>query len=262
MLLLGTISLITSIGCNSSILAFIGLGLVFWGAILLYVKPEEYARKTLVEALLSPSLTTLNQMIQDLGYKGDATYLPPKYFANPENTKIYISQYKHTNLPTPEQIQNYENQTMARTTQGLLITPTGIQLSKLLEESLGTSFIKTDLKSLKEKLPKLFIEDLEIAENLEVQEENDPTERKEYKTASGTQMKNTTIRAKITKPIIGNLSTVPEVPSELVSSIVSPICSVIAIALTKASGKPVQITDIKSSEDDNTLEATFEVIED
>jgi hypothetical protein len=32
MLLPGTISLIASIGYNSSILAFIGLGLVFWGA--------------------------------------------------------------------------------------------------------------------------------------------------------------------------------------------------------------------------------------
>ena len=91
MLLLGAISLAASIIYNSSILAFIGLGLVFWGAVLLYIRPEEYTRKTLLEAALSPPLTTLNQMIQKLDYKGDATYLPPKYFTNPETTKVCIS---------------------------------------------------------------------------------------------------------------------------------------------------------------------------
>jgi len=262
MLLLGTISLTASIGYNSSILAFIGLGLVFWGAILLYIKPAEYARKTLMEAVLSPSLTTLNQMIQDLGYKGDATYLPPKYFANPENTKIYISKYKHTNIPTPEQIQNYENQPIARTTQGLLITPLGIQLVKLLEESLGTSFIKTDLKNLQQKLPKLIIEDLEIAENLEIQEQNGQTERKEDPSASGTQMKNTTIHAKISRPIFGNMLKDAEDPTQLASSITCPVCSAIAMAITKATGKPVRITDTKSSEDGNVIETTYEIIED
>jgi hypothetical protein len=252
----------TSIGYNSSILAFIGLGLIFWGAILLYVKPEEYARKTLMEAALSPSLITLNQMIQELGYKGDATYLPPKYFTNPETTKICISKYKHTNLPTPELIQPYENQPVTRTTQGLLITPPGIQLSKLLEESLGTSFIKTDLKNLQQKLPKLIIEDLEIAENLEIQEENNPTERKEDPAALGTQMKNTTIHAKITRPIYGNMLKNTDDSSQLASSITCPVCSAIAIAITKATGKPVRIIDTKSSEDGNVIETTFEIIED
>jgi hypothetical protein len=82
MLLLGTASLAASIGYNSSILAFIGLGLAFWGAVLLYIRPEEYTKKTLLEAALSSSLVTLDQMIKELGYTGDATYLPPKYFTD------------------------------------------------------------------------------------------------------------------------------------------------------------------------------------
>ncbi len=262
MLLLGTVSLAVSISYNSSILAFIGLGLVFWGAVLLYIKPEAYSKRTLLEAVSSPSLITLNQMIQELGYKGDATYLPPKYFTDPETTKIYIPKQKSEILPSPEQIQIYEKQPVARTTQGILLTPPGIQLSKLLEKSLGTTFIKTDLKSLQEKLPKLFIEDLEIAENLEIQAENDPTERKKDYPASATQTKNITIRAKMTKPIIGTVLKDAEGSSQLAGSIVSPVCSAIAIALTKASGKPVRIADIKSSDDGNIVEATYEVIED
>lgn len=50
--------------------------------------------------------------------------------------------------------------------------------------------------------------------------------------------------------------------SQLAGSIISPVCSAIAIALTKASGKPVRMADIKSSDDGNIKEATYEVIED
>jgi hypothetical protein len=271
MLLLGAISLIASINYNSSILAFIGLGLAFWGAILLYIKPEEYTRKTLLEAVLSPSLITLDQMIQELGYKGDATYLPPKYFTNPETTRIFVSNRElaeYTSFPTPEQIQPYEDQPLARTSQGLLLTPPGLELSKLLEKSLGKSFIKTDLKNLQQTLPKLFIEDLEIAENLELQTENDMTQRKEDDPAHSTRMKSasarmkcTTVHAKITKPFYRTILKEAEGSSQITSSIGCPVCSTIAIALTKATGKPVRITDTKSSEDGNTLEASYEILE-
>jgi hypothetical protein len=40
-----------------------------------------------------------------------------------------------------------------------------------------------------------------------------------------------------------------------------PVCSAIAIAITKATGKPVRITDTKNSEDGNTIEASYEIIE-
>ena len=247
-LALGLIALAISIVYASSILAFIGLGLTFWGAILLYIRPEEYTKKVLLEAALSPSLATLNQMIQEFSYKGDVTYLPPKYFADPETTKIYVSKHKDTSLPTPEQIQKYENQPVARTPQGMLLTPPGIQLSKLLEKSLGTTFIRTDLKNLQQNLPRLFIENLEIAENLEIRTEDNIT-------------KSTTIYAKITKPFYADTFKEAEEPSQLTASIGGPICSTIAIAITKATGKPIRITDTKSSEDGNTIEASYEIIE-
>jgi hypothetical protein len=261
MLLLGAISLIVSIGYNLSVFAFIGLGLIFWGAILLYIKPERQAIEVFQEAVLSLSLITLNQMILELGYKGDVTYLPPKYFTNPETTKIWISKYKNTSLPTPDLIQPYENQPVIRTAQGLLITPPVVQLSKLMEKSLGTTFIKTDLRNLQQRLPRLFIEDLEIAENLEIQEENNPTNTKENPVFR-TEMKDTIIHAKITKPIYGDMFRSAEDPAQTASPIGDPLCSAIAIALTKATGKPVRIANTKSTEKVDTIEATYRIIED
>jgi len=260
MLTLGVTAILTSIAYTSSVLAFIGLGLVFWGAILLYIRPEEYTKKVLLEAALSPSLTTLNEMIQEFAYKGDATYLPPKYFTHPGTTKIYVSKRKDASLPTPEKIQKYENQPVARTTRGLLLTPPGIHMARLLEKSLGTSFIVMDLENLQRKLPKHFIENLEIAENLEIQVENNKTGRKTDGTTSPLPMKNTTIHAKITKPIYENKSKETRDPQQSNVLIGCPISSAIAIAITKAAGKPVRITDLKSSEDGNILEASYEII--
>ena len=260
MLLLGAISLAASIRYDSSTLAFIGLGLVFWGAVLLYIRPEEYTKKTLLEAALSPSFATLNRMIQELGYTGDATYLPPKFFTNPETAKMYIPKKKNATLPTPEQTQPYEDQPLAQTTEGLLLTPPGVQLSKLLEKQLGKSFIQTDLENLRQNLPRLFIEDLEIAQNLEIQPQNDTTEKKEDQ-AFVNHLKSTTINAILTRPIYRTLFTETEDPQQPTGLIGGPICSAIAIALTKATGKPVRIKTVKNSEDSNTVEATYEILE-
>lgn len=260
LLLLGAVSLTVSISYDSSILAFIGLGLIFWGALLLYIKPEQNVSKTLLEATLSPSLTTLNEMIRDLGYRGDATYLPPSYFVNPETTKIYIARYKNAGLPTPELIQPYENQIVTRATTGLLITPPGIQLSRLMEESLGTAFIKTSLEDLEQKLPKIVVEDLEIAENLEIQKESNPTDTKENPAVPSIETRNITIHAKITKPIYRSTLENAEDSSQTASTIGSPVCSAIAIAIAKATGKPVRITKTGSSEDGNAIDVAYEII--
>jgi hypothetical protein len=247
MLIAGSAALAVSVFYSSSTVAFIGLGLTFWGAILLYIKPEERS-KTLLGAALSPSLTTLNQMIQELGYKGETTYLPPRYFTDPETTRIYVSKRKSGSLPTPEVIQRYENQLVARTTQGMLITPPGVQLSKLLEKSLRKSFIRISLEDLLRKLPKLFIEDLEIAENLEFQREKGMNQ-------------NPTIHTRIIKPLYTGIFEEADGSSNTTGSIGGPICSAIAIAITKATGKPVRIVETRSSKKGNTLEVTYEIIE-
>jgi len=75
----GAAVLIASFIYVSQILAFIGLSLMFWGALLLYIQPGEYTRKALLDATALTSLEALSQIMQELNYKGKAIYLPPKY---------------------------------------------------------------------------------------------------------------------------------------------------------------------------------------
>ena len=170
-IIIGATVLLTSIIYSSSILAFIGLGLMLWGALLLYIRPEEYTKKVILDSAVISSMLNLNQIIQELNYKGKAIYLPPKYLKDPQASKVYISKQEDGKLPNPSLTLKYKNQIFFQKPQGILLTPPGAQLSRLFEKRLDTNFTKTDLNYLAQNIPKLIIEDLEIAENIEIETE-------------------------------------------------------------------------------------------
>ncbi|NIO37890.1 hypothetical protein GTO27_09335, partial [Candidatus Bathyarchaeota archaeon] len=65
----GIVSLVFSIYFSSSILAFIGLGLVFWGALMLYVRSEDYVKEILLVKTTLPMLQNLEYLLTKLDYK-------------------------------------------------------------------------------------------------------------------------------------------------------------------------------------------------
>jgi hypothetical protein len=65
----------------------------------------------------------------------------------------------------------------------------------------------------------------------------------------------------MTKPIYETVFKEAEEYSQITSFIGCPLCSAIAIAIAKSTGKPVRITDIKSFDDSNTLEASYKILE-
>jgi len=66
--LMGILALIFSIVYVSSILAFIGLGLTFWGFLFLYLKRERYVKSTVLDSTAAPSLETLSKIITELDF--------------------------------------------------------------------------------------------------------------------------------------------------------------------------------------------------
>jgi len=243
LLSLGATALAGSILYSSQISAFIGLGLIFWGAILTYIQTEEYIKQNLLDATALPPLITLNQTLQELDYNGKAIYLPPKYFKNPETTKAYIPKQKEGKLPTPEQIQEQENKLFIENPQGMLITPPGAELTKLFEKTLETNFTRVDLQYLQQNLPKLFIENLEIAQNFEIETENNK------------------VHVKIENSTYKNLAKLNTQLSNLYTSLGCPLSSAIASALAKATGKPIIIQNQRISEDGKDIEIEYGIIQ-
>ena len=253
LLSIGAVSLIVSIIFVSQILALIGICLIFWGAILLYIQPEEYTKKALLDAVMPLSFETLNQIINELGYKGKAIYLPPKYFEDPETNKAYLPKRPDEKPPEPNLILKQENQFFLNNPEGILFTPPGAQLTKLFEKRLGISFTQANLQYVKQNLPKLLIEDLEIAENLEI--DIKPSKFSTEKTGTNYSIIHVRITNSIFKQMIkGN----PKL-SQVYNAVGYPLSSAIACALAKVTGKPLIIDDIQSYEDGNIIDVNYKI---
>jgi hypothetical protein len=257
---LGAVALTVSIITVFSTLALIGLGLIFWGAILNFVQTQEYTKEILLPATVNSILTTLDQTLQQLGYEGKAVYLPPKYLRNPEDNKAYIPKQKNANLPTPEQIQKQETEPPSNS-EGILVTPPGAGLTKLFEKTLDTDFMKKDLQYLQQNMPKLFIEDLEIATDLEItagpSSSANPTNNSPNQTGKNQNSVHVRIGSTVYKDVCKEAEKLPNVYTTLGC----PLSSAIACALARATGKPITIENGKTSEDGKTIEIDYRILE-
>jgi predicted transcriptional regulator/uncharacterized protein YuzE len=242
MLAVGVVSLASSAFYASSILAFIGLGLAFWGALLLYITPTRYVKLDLLNAIAPSTLVNIEKMLTSSKLNGKGIYLPPKYLKDFESSLIFIPSKANQTLPKPEEID--EEKLYSENPEGLFITPPGLALSKLFEKELGTSFTKTDVNYIQNNLPKLLIEDMEIAENVEV------------------EVKEDLITVEITKHIFSEIcEEIRKLPKthETIGCILS---SAIACALAKATGKPITIEKEELSEDGKTTKIQYRILED
>src|SRR5665647_1499041 len=84
MLILG-IGLVTgSAFYTSSFLAILGMTIIFWGIILLYVTPSPQVPLTLLNAAAEPSAANIERLISELDLTERGIYLPPKNLKNNE----------------------------------------------------------------------------------------------------------------------------------------------------------------------------------
>jgi hypothetical protein len=243
LLILGAVALAGSIIFTSSIPAFIGLGLVFWGIILLYIAPEEYSKTILLTTTTIALLSDVGRIIKDGKYEGKAVYLPPRYLKDFESSKVYLTTEKTDKLPSPAEIQQKETQPIFSDPNSILISPPGAELTRLFEKTLGTSFTKVDLHYVESNLPKLFIEDFEIAENTQITTENNK------------------IHVKMENTVYKDAAEELRKHAFVLDLLGCPISSAVACILAKATGKPVVIEKYQISQDGRTVNVEYHLLE-
>jgi len=109
---------------------------------------------------------------------------------------------------------------------------------------LGTDFSGVGLNSLQMSLPKLFIEGLEIAEDFEMNTRKD------------------TVHIKIWNSIYKDLcSKTRKLSKNSCSIFACPLCSSIACALTRVTGKPVIIKKSRVTSKGEKIEVYYQIIE-
>lgn len=238
LLSMGAIALSSSFIFTSNILAFIGLGLTFWGTLLLFIRSVKYVKGQLLNSTVVSTLSAINKVILELNYKGRAIYLPPRQLKSLNEVTVYIPAKDEVNIPTIEEA----NKVFINNPRGLCLPSAGSGLMSLYEEELGTNFSKVELDYLQTNLPKLFIEDLEMFKDFEM------------------NLKGDVIHVKIEGSIYQDLCNQVGELNHVRQSYGCPLCASIACVLTKATGKPMQIEKIIHSNNE-VIEVWYRILE-
>jgi uncharacterized protein YuzE len=196
----------------------------------------------LLTATATSTLPDIEKLLADSHLTAKGIYLPPKNLKDFESSLVFVPSNPGHLLPTSEQAD--ETKLYSRNPKGLFLTPPGLGISKLLEEELGTSFTKTDLNYIQNNLPKLLIEEMEIAENVEV------------------EIKDNLITVEITNHIFSEICEETRKLQKTHEAIGCTLSSAIACALAKATGKPITILKEEKTQDGRTTKIQYRILED
>ena len=248
LLAIGALTLFGSVVSNSTVLAFIGLGLTFWGALFLFVRPIKFLPRTLLDSTAISTYPTIDRMVEDLGYKGKPIYIPPypkkaylpEYLRGLKEMIVFIPAEDIVAMPTIDEM--VKKQFLLKNPKGICIAPPGYGLISLFEKELKTEFTEIDMERLYNGLPTIIVNNLELAREFEIRPEHN------------------LIYIKIIDSVYKDLFS-SEQGFKSVHSIGCPLTSAVACALSKTTGKPVSIVKDTVSPDLRTIEVWYQTLE-
>jgi hypothetical protein len=248
----GTIRLglaVTSIGAgclaisylsSSTILTFIGLGLTLWGLLLFYIsQPRSIPSK--VFSVLSFSMLRSIDAIVDQFYRGERVI--HFYHANRNGSaQGYVCFTQKRNGA----VQNYvplNSEELSQNDLNATLIPSPSQgLLDLLETELNVNLAKINFPFLERTLPDMLVEEMKLVDYFMI-EANDDTFAIRF---SG-------------EPSVHLCRLINE-KSKIGYRIGCPVCSVLALTLSKSTGRPIRIKETVLEDNGSTIRTVYEKI--
>ena len=234
----GALAIVPSTFYESTVLAFIGLTLVFWGCLFLLVLPGKHLRSEVMAHMSSSSLSAIDQIITDLRLKGKPVYVPvPRrsyvpYQIGVRSEFVYVPE-------SDAEIEIELEQAFMKNPKGLRLIPLGLDLTDLMEKKSGLDFHDLDLSSIAEVLPSLITRELEIAENFKM------------------TLKDSSVHTEMEKAACQDLCEVASKMEHICPYIGCPVTSSIACILTRVTNKPIILERCLLRKD--TIEAEYQI---
>jgi len=237
LLAVGGVALISSIVLFSSILAFIGLGLTFWGALFFFIRPEAYVKAKLLDATAVSSLMDIDKILSEEGCQGKGVYLAPKSDEGLKEGMIFIPAKDEIAIPSIEEIAG--GKVFLENPQGICLLSPGYGLAKLFEEELEVDFSKVHLDYLQKNLPRLLVDDLEVVEDFSMDVDGE------------------FIEVRTVGSIYQDLCREVKKLTNICLHMGCPICSAIGCVLAKVTRDPVVFEGDKLSSDGMEIKARY-----
>jgi len=242
----GILALIFSILNNSNILAFIGLSLAFWGALFFFLRPVKYVSSSLLDSTAIATYTTIDRIVKDLKFKGKSYYIPPypkevylpQHLKGLKETVVFISA-DTGGMPSIEELA--KSKFLLENPNGICVVPPGLGVLAQFEKELRIDIAKLQISELCEIFPPLITENLQLAKEIEMKQENGQ------------------VYLKMIDSTYKNLYAAEDLKS--IHFLGCPLASAIACALAKATGKMVTIQKDNITPDDQTIEVWYSMVE-
>lgn len=146
--------------------------------------------------------------------------MPPRHLKGLKEGVLFIPVEKKLIIPT---IEDAPQGKVFINPYGMCLIPLGQGLVHLFEKELRTDLFKADLDYLQNNLPKLLIEDLELVKDFEM------------------SVNGNVVHVRMTGSVYSNLCSEVRKLTNICPRVGCPLCSAIAYALAKATGKAVTI---------------------
>jgi hypothetical protein len=127
--------------------------------------------------------------------------------------------------------------------KGLSMIPPGLALASLIEKKLGAPLEKCTLETLGERLPKLMVEDLEMAQDFQM------------------HVNGNEVRFMFNESVYSDFCHKLDESTRVCAGLGCPICSAMACVLTIATGKPVSFEGDKYSADGKSVESSYKILD-
>lgn len=222
---------------DSTILRFISLAVTFWGSLLLAIRPKDFTKSILVSATAASSLESIDELLKTSEYTGKAVHFPPET-NDRKSGRVFILNDTES-IPSSKELKTND---ASQKTKTISIVPPGLELVNLFEKQLKKSFTKVPLDYIVSHLPKVFIEDLEIAKKCEIIPESN------------------TINVTLEGVIFDSLCKKISKTTSICNTIGCPFASAIACAITRATSKPVVLEKSEFSKKGKTVQITYKIL--
>ena len=228
---------------SSSVWVIIGLVLTFWGILFFFLKPTSLVKADLLDSASYSLLENVHRLVSEFGLKGKGVYLPPRYLEDLSSGLVFIPAKDEVYVPTVDEVGEAEERISLKNPNGVCLVPSGVALTNLFERELGISFAKVDLDNLMRNLPRVFVEALEIADDFDLDVEDNR------------------VHVRIEGSVYKDLCDEVRGLSRVCGGFGCPLCSSIACALARASGRPVVMDGNEFSRDGKAMDVYYRVLE-
>lgn len=244
----GALVLIASYLATSSVLAFIGLGLAFWGGLFLFARPVKFVKSIILDSTAISSYAIIDRITEDLKYNGRPIYVPPypkgaylpDYLRGLKEMIVYIPAQDVVAIPAIEEMA--KKQFLVESPKGICIPAPGYGVVSLIEKELKRELAQVDTDRLFGSLPTIITRGLELARDFEISKEND------------------LVHVKVLDSVYQDLYSA-ELGFKSIHSIGCPLTSAVACALAMTTTKLVTIVKDAVSPDLRSIEVWYKTLE-